>query len=605
MQLAHDLSTDSLVTRAGSLSAIANLSMVRGNVSLAVQFCTGNANTALPVGTTVYYGLKSTANPKGSWLSLVQLQLLDGSTGLFQGVLQNNTPEMIAATHADPDDPEPENMSLPVYGQLHYFLPGSTQPNFSQFITVTVTGVLWTGVESIAPSPNIPFPPPDQVDTKAARDLAIAAAVASLEANPGGVVTNAVASRIAGKTASAATQTAFSALDDNAHVYTRNAGLFCADIVPTSVSVFTSASGVNAGWKITMLTARHGYTNHHIEMPVGTNGVWVDADGVSHPATVATVQNVIGDFDLVTLDRDLPPSIQPSPVLPPTLPSGYFSGANSLLGVPVITYDQNRHFCLATLAGFGGSPVSASLAMPTAGDYAVWNRNNDTPGNTSGTPGILNDSSSPAFLVLGGQMVHIGSFFGTSVLGPDPGANAAAISAIINPQGYALTIANVPGATSGSSGTSALTLNPVATDAAKLALTGIAAGYTVRITGEGNRIETFLGGDPTSNANWQPWGNTVNLTVQNESSSSFSVNGMVCPVESTTNLGWVNPLALQISGLGTAILGLSFYVYNLLPNGTGADVSSAQSIADGPYAVPYFPLRCVDATLNLTDGYGF
>ena len=44
----------------------------------------------------------------------------------------------------------------------------------------------------------------------------------------------------------------------------------------------------------------------------------------------------------------------------------------------------------------------------------------------------------------------------------------------------------------------------VATNAAKLALTGISAGHIVRITGEGNRLEMFTGTDPSSDDHWTP-----------------------------------------------------------------------------------------------------
>ena len=70
--------------------------------------------------------------------------------------------------HAAPTDPVPELLSVPVYGQFYYFLPGQTDPNASQVITVNVTAVLWNGAEGIAPSPNAPYPPAAAVATKLA-----------------------------------------------------------------------------------------------------------------------------------------------------------------------------------------------------------------------------------------------------------------------------------------------------------------------------------------------------------------------------------------------------------------------------------------------------
>lgn len=161
MQLAHDLSSDLLVPRPGALSGIDALTMPRGKVPLAIQFCQGSILAAPPSGATVFFGLKLVGAEKNDWLSLVQLASVDGSTGLYQANLQNNTPEMIAAAHADPADSTPEIFALPTVGQLYYLVPGDTEPSFSQIISVTVTGVLWTGVEGVAPSPNLGNPSTD------------------------------------------------------------------------------------------------------------------------------------------------------------------------------------------------------------------------------------------------------------------------------------------------------------------------------------------------------------------------------------------------------------------------------------------------------------
>lgn len=152
----QDTDTGLLVQRAGQLQALSGVTMPRGNVPQAVQFCAGSVSTDAPEDLThAWFGLKATSNMKGPWLANVELLPVAGSDGLFAAVLACNTPEMIAAMHADPADPTPEDLQITVYGQFYYFVAGVADPVPSQIIQVTVTAVLWNGAEGIAPSPNV------------------------------------------------------------------------------------------------------------------------------------------------------------------------------------------------------------------------------------------------------------------------------------------------------------------------------------------------------------------------------------------------------------------------------------------------------------------
>jgi hypothetical protein len=83
-------------------------------------------------------------------------------------------------------------------------------------------------------------------------------------------------------------------------------------------------------------------------------------------------------------------------------------------------------------------------------------------------------------------------------------------------------------------------------DAAKLAVaTTPRIGQLVRITGEADRIEQFLGGDASEQTSWLVLQNTVDLTVTNYSGSDVTVNGVTCDTDETTNVGWVNPAAVS------------------------------------------------------------
>ncbi len=144
--------------------------------------------------------------------------------------------------------------------------------------------------------------------------------------------------------------------------------------------------------------------------------------------------------------------------------------------------------------------------------------------------------------------------------------------------------------------------NRVATNAAKLALpASTPVGSIWTITGEGNRVECFTGGDITQNANWGVLKNTVLLTVENDSGADLTVNGIDCPAGATVNLGWLDPENLQMGGSINA--GIYFYCYN--GYGTGSDSTLSQDICDGPLACSFYPARCGDAYLAFTSGSGF
>ncbi len=89
-----------------------------------------------------------------------------------------------------------------------------------------------------------------------------------------------------------------------------------------------------------------------------------------------------------------------------------------------------------------------------------------------------------------------------------------------------------------------------ATDASKLLLTGLATGQQVNITEEADRLERFMGGVITDNANWDVLRNTVDLTINNTEGTGPRVfNGVSVGYESV-NIGWVavDELITETSG---------------------------------------------------------
>jgi hypothetical protein len=96
----------------------------------------------------------------------------------------------------------------------------------------------------------------------------------------------------------------------------------------------------------------------------------------------------------------------------------------------------------------------------------------------------------------------------------------------------------------------------VASNADKLALSGLTTGQTVIITGEGNRIEMYLGGGENSDSNWAVIKRgKVKLYVEcnGGTSDDFILDGITCPDGETTYIGEYEVGTMLVIGLGTTL----------------------------------------------------
>ena len=87
-------------------------------------------------------------------------------------------------------------------------------------------------------------------------------------------------------------------------------------------------------------------------------------------------------------------------------------------------------------------------------------------------------------------------------------------------------------------------IQDVTTNANKLALTDIDSGHMVRVTGEANRVERYLGGAINNDANWLIIGpNTYELIVEDSglgNMGDYTINGVTVPVFwPEVSVGWV------------------------------------------------------------------
>ena len=144
----------------------------------------------------------------------------------------------------------------------------------------------------------------------------------------------------------------------------------------------------------------------------------------------------------------------------------------------------------------------------------------------------------------------------------------------------------------------AFSLNNVATNAAKLALpSNTAAGYVVQITGEANRIEQYLGGGVNSDANWLVLRNSVNITVENDSSVAFEMNGVQIASGTSVNVGWVIPQYISYS------VPNDLYPYGISFAGIGRTLPGDIS-GDGLMYIGDFPDRMTGIVIFIEDQAG-
>ncbi len=129
------------------------------------------------------------------------------------------------------------------------------------------------------------------------------------------------------------------------------------------------------------------------------------------------------------------------------------------------------------------------------------------------------------------------------------------------------------------------------TDAAKLAGSGLGAGQVVKITGEANRIERFLGGDQSVQANWLVLKNTVVLSVRATAlANPCTFNGVSLVAGVETNVGWVDPLAFDVVSSGAAgTFSIGFWYLETAAPTTGIG-SSVSTYSIGPLVAT--PRKC-------------
>ena len=73
------------------------------------------------------------------------------------------------------------------------------------------------------------------------------------------------------------------------------------------------------------------------------------------------------------------------------------------------------------------------------------------------------------------------------------------------------------------------------------------------VTDEADRVERYIGPDPSLDSSWLVLQNSITLTVENATGDTITVGGVSCLDSEQTFIGWVDPQSVNISDLaGTA-----------------------------------------------------
>ena len=120
-----------------------------------------------------------------------------------------------------------------------------------------------------------------------------------------------------------------------------------------------------------------------------------------------------------------------------------------------------------------------------------------------------------------------------------------------------------------------------------------------------NGVTVTQGGPVQTDANWAVLRNTVELTVQNDSATAMTVNGVNVAASTTVNIGWVDPQNLALATPATGGVGASVE-YAAYANGlVNVNLTMSLNGLTGPLAFPIpVPSRCTTVTIYFAGGDG-
>jgi hypothetical protein len=169
---------------------------------------------------------------------------------------------------------------------------------------------------------------------------------------------------------------------------------WAADIDLTAVSTANSSQSPTKGIPLIAIAADIAIAPYHANPANGTTLTWVDASGTAYTRTVSSSARVGStDISVVKLSSALPASIHPALVLPSD-----FASKVTLVGLPVLKLDQDRHALVSDISAVDATYVT--LAAPSNSQRLAFHE-----------AWITGDSGSPIGLILDGRFVYLGSAY--------------------------------------------------------------------------------------------------------------------------------------------------------------------------------------------------
>jgi hypothetical protein len=232
-----------------------------------------------------------------------------------------------------------------------------------------------------------------------------------------------------------ANQSLFSAYNPSGSFFTRNSSLFeSADFTCLAASY---AGGSYFGG--TLISPQHFITANHNLLNGNAAGTLQFVDNSNNASTnTVTANNFVNisgaDIAVVKLDQPVASGITFAKFLPSNY-ALYLPGLQ--YGIPAVTANQFKTLSICEWYQVTGSAPAITIRQPLAGTRSGWY-----------SPAVTNDSSSPLFLIIGGQTIVLSCWY-TANTGPSYADYLTQIAAAMTTLGggYSPTTVNLSGYT--------------------------------------------------------------------------------------------------------------------------------------------------------------
>ncbi|MCE0483671.1 MAG: hypothetical protein LV479_05480 [Methylacidiphilales bacterium] len=205
------------------------------------------------------------------------------------------------------------------------------------------------------------------------------------------------------------------------NTFIKNQSNWAASVDLTCISVYNDRpDGYGLKFQTTAISPRHGIGPAHTSAPIGTHYNWLASDGTTITRKVIAKTTAANDIEIYLFDSDLPPTISPAKMLPPTWTQFLGVPANAgksplQIHIPVIMPTQESGIYVNESSTIIQTPDLLMMFRPPSTDIgrAFSNLKNGHNGIWSGDSGFT-----AGIVVNGGYVPIVEWHFGGSGSGP-------------------------------------------------------------------------------------------------------------------------------------------------------------------------------------------